>query len=287
LHLLLLWFIIKYTNREVFMADMLLKTKANEIRRKVVAMITKARGGHVGSSLSEADILTALFFKTLNFRPENLNDPGRDRFVLSKGHASEGYYAALSEAGFIPESWLDNYLSHDCPLTIHPTNHVPGIEVCTGALGHGFSVAVGMALGAKKTRKSYRVFVLTGDGELEEGTNWEAAMAAAHYKLGNLCLIVDANGLQLVDTVSNTMEINPLKEKFLAFGFDVHEADGHDPDVLAALFDSLDYSGARPHVVIAHTTKGKGVSFMENCPEWHHTIPTEEQGQKALEELTL
>ncbi|MDR1901224.1 MAG: transketolase, partial [Treponema sp.] len=166
------------------MNNAMLKTKAIEIRRKTVAMITKARGGHMGSSLSEADILAVLFFNTLNFRPQNLTDPDRDRFVLSKGHASEGYYSALAEAGFFPSAWLDSYLSQDCPLTIHPTNHVPGIEVCTGALGHGFSVAVGMALGAVKTGKKYRVFVLSGDGELEEGTNWEAAMAAAYYKLG-------------------------------------------------------------------------------------------------------
>jgi transketolase len=264
-----------------------LKEKANEIRRKTVAMIAKARGGHIGSSLSEADILAVLFFNTLNFRPQNLADPERDRFVLSKGHASEGYYAALAGAGFFPAAWLDSYLSHDCPLTIHPTNHVPGIEVCTGALGHGFSIAVGMALGARKTGKKYRVFVLTGDGELEEGTNWEAAMAAAHYKLGNLVLIVDANGLQLADTVANTMEINPLKEKLLGFGMDVHEVDGHDTAAMASLLDSLDYSGNRPHAMIARTVKGKGVSFMENRPEWHHTIPSEEQSRRALEELGL
>jgi transketolase len=265
----------------------MLKTKANEIRRKTVAMIAGARGGHLGSSLSEADILAVLFFHTLSFTPQNLADPDRDRFVLSKGHASEAYYSALAEAGFFPSAWLDSYLSPDCPLTIHPTNHVPGIEVCTGALGHGFSVAVGMALGAKKTGKKYRVFVLAGDGELEEGSNWEAAMAAAHYKLGNLVLIVDANGLQLADTVANTMEINPLKEKFLGFGLEVYEVDGHDTAAMAALFDSLNYSGNRPHAVIAKTVKGKGVSFAENRPEWHHTIPTEEQCRRALEELGL
>jgi transketolase len=248
-------------------------------------MITRAKGGHIGSSLSEADILTVLFYYTLNFSPENLSSPDRDRFVLSKGHASEGLYATLAERGFFPKSVLKTYLRHDCPLTIHPTNHVPGIEVCTGALGHGFSIAVGMALAAKKTGRPYRTFVLTGDGELEEGTNWEAAMAASYYKLGNLTLIVDANGLQLADTIANTMEVNPLKEKFLAFGFAVHEVDGNDTEALAELFDSLDYSGEKPHVVLARTVKGKGVSFMENRPEWHHTIPTEEQGKAALEEL--
>jgi transketolase len=261
------------------------KIIANEIRKKVVAMITKAQGGHMGSSLSEADILAVLFFHTMNFNPKNKDDPARDRFVLSKGHASEGLYATLAEAGFIPQEWLDNYLSHDLPLSIHPTNHVPGIEVCSGALGHGFSIAVGMALGAKKTKRNYKVFSLSGDGELEEGTNWEAFMSASYYKLGNLCFIIDANGIQLADTIANTMEINPLKEKLLAFGLDVHEVDGHNTEELAALFDSLDYSGDKPHAIIAHTIKGKGVSFMENRPEWHHTIPTAEQGKLALEEL--
>jgi transketolase len=264
-----------------------LKTKAMEIRRSIITMITNAKGGHLGSSLSEADILTTLFFHTLRFSPEGLNDPERDRFVLSKGHASEGYYATLAARGFFPASWLDAYLRHDSPLTIHPTNHVPGIEVCTGALGHGFSIAVGMALAAQKTGRSYRTFVLTGDGELEEGTNWEAAMSAAHYHLGNLVLVVDTNGLQLADTIANTMEVNPLGDKFLAFGFDVHEVNGHDVAALARLFDSLDYAAGKPHCVIAHTVKGKGVSFAENRPEWHHTIPSQEQGAAALKELAL
>jgi transketolase len=267
------------------MKDNSCKTIANEIRKKIIAMITKAQGGHTGSSLSEADILAVLFFHTLNFTPKNMTDPMRDRFILSKGHASEGLYATLAQAGFIPQSLLDTYLTHECPLSIHPTNHVPGIEVCTGALGHGFSIAVGMALGAKKTKRPYRVFTLSGDGELEEGTNWEAFMSASYYKLGNLTFIIDANGIQLADTVANTMEINPLKEKLLAFGMDVHEVEGHNTEELIALFDSLDYTGDKPHAIIAHTVKGKGVSFMENRPEWHHTIPTTEQGKLALEEL--
>jgi transketolase len=262
-----------------------IKMVSANIRRSIVSTIVQARGGHLGSSLSETDILAVLFFHTLNFSPKNRLDPDRDRFVLSKGHASEGLYATLAERGFFPAALLDTYLQHDCPLTIHPTNHVPGIEINTGALGHGFSIAVGMALAAKKTGRSYRTFVVTGDGELEEGSNWEAAMAAAYYKLGSLTVIVDNNGLQLVDTVSNTMEINPLKEKLLAFGFDVHEVDGHDISALVSLFDSLDYRADKPHAVIARTTKGKGVSFAENRPEWHHTIPTPEQGVRALEEL--
>jgi transketolase len=271
---------------EAQMNNIELKTKSFEIKRNIVSMIVNAKGGHLGSSLSEADILTVLFFHTLNFSPQNRTDPNRDRFVLSKGHASEGLYAALAEAGFFPKTWLNEYLRHECPLTIHPTNHVPGIELNTGALGHGFSIAAGMALAAKKTGRSYRTFVLTGDGELEEGSNWEAAMAAAYYKLGNLTLIVDNNGLQLADTIANTMEVNPLDEKLKAFGFDVHEVDGHDLDAMVSLFDSLDYGSDKPHGIIARTIKGKGVSFAENKPEWHHTIPSEEQGALALKELS-
>jgi transketolase len=259
--------------------------KANEIRRNIVSMIVKARGGHLGSSLSEADILAVLFFHILNFSPENRTAPDRDRFVLSKGHASEGLYAALAERGFFPKSWLFEYLRRESPLTIHPSSHVPGIEINTGALGHGLSIGTGMALAARKTGENYRVFVLTGDGELQEGSNWEAAMAAAYFQLGNLTLIIDHNGLQLADTIANTMEISPLREKLEAFGFAVHDVDGHDTGAMAALFDSLDYAGEKPHALIAHTVKGKGVSFMENRPEWHHTIPTEEQGEMALAEL--
>ncbi|MCL2128843.1 MAG: transketolase [Treponema sp.] len=263
-----------------------IKRKSNEIKRNIISMITKAQGGHVGCSLSEADILAVLFFNTLNFSPESQNDPNRDRFVLSKGHASEGLYSTLAERGFFPKSWLFEYLSHESPLTIHPTSHVPGIEINTGALGHGLSIGTGMALAARKTSRKYRTFVLTGDGELQEGSNWEAAMAAAHYKLGNLVLIIDNNGIQLSDTIANTMEISPLRKKLEAFGFSVYDVDGHDTSALIQLFDSLDYSGQKPHAIIAHTIKGNGVSFMENRPEWHHTIPTEEQAEKALMELS-
>jgi len=269
------------------MKELEINQKANEIRKSIISMIVKAKGGHIGCSLSEADILAVLFYNTLNFSPETRNDPNRDRFVLSKGHASEGLYATLAERGFFPKSWLFNYLKHDSPLTIHPTRAVPGVEINTGALGHGLSIGTGMALAARKTGRNYRTFVLTGDGELEEGSNWEAAMAASQFKLGNLTLIIDRNGLQLSDTVANTMDINPLKEKLDAFGFDTHEVNGHDTAALARLFDSLNYTAQKPHAVIAHTVKGKGVSFMENRPEWHHTIPTEEQSEAALKELAL
>lgn len=267
------------------MKEMSYTSKANEIRRKVVTMITHARGGHIGASLSEVDILTALFFHTLRFSPENRTDPDRDRFVLSKGHASEGLYAVLAERGFFPEAWLEDYLNEDCPLTTHPTNKVPGIEVCTGALGHGLSIGVGMALGAKKAGRPCRVFVLSGDGETQEGSNWEAAMAAAHFRLGNFVWIIDNNGLQLVTAIKDTMGIEPLEEKVRAFGFDTHRLNGNDAEEVAALLDSLDYTGDVPHGVIAKTVKGKGVSFMENVPEWHHRIPTQEECEGALREL--
>ena len=262
-----------------------LRNKTIEIRRKILHMITHAQGGHIGASLSEADILTALFFHTLRLSPETRTDPDRDRFVLSKGHASEGRYAGLAERGCFPESWLDNYLKADCPLTVHPTNKVQGIEVCTGALGHGFSIAVGMALGAKKARRPCRVFVLTGDGELQEGSNWEAAMAAAHFRLGNLTWIIDNNGLQLVSSIRDTMGIEPLEDKLRAFGFDTRQVEGNNAEEVAALLDTLYYDGGVPHAVIAKTVKGKGVSFIENLPEWHHRIPTEEECKKALQEL--
>jgi transketolase len=262
-----------------------LQNKANEIRQMIVRMITRAGGGHLGASLSEADILTALFFHTLRFFPENMNDPDRDRFVLSKGHASEGLYCTLAAAGFFDRSLLDRYLTEDCPLTIHPTGHIPGVETNTGALGHGFSIAAGMALGAKKAGSPCRVFVLTGDGELQEGSNWEAAMTAAHFKLGNLTWIIDNNGLQLAAPIRETLEIEPLADKLRAFGFDVYHVDGNDATKVAALLDTLDYESGIPHAVIARTVKGKGVSFMENIPEWHHRIPTEEEGANALREL--
>jgi transketolase len=265
--------------------NMDLQHRANEVRRMIIRMITRAQGGHVGASLSETDILIALFFHTLRFSPENPGDPDRDRFVLSKGHAAEGLYAALASRGFFPEKWLDGYLTPDCPLTTHPTNKVPGVEVCTGALGHGLSIGVGMALGARKAGRPCRVFVLTGDGETQEGSNWEAAMAAAQFRLGNFVWIIDNNGLQLAAPVRDVMGIEPLEDKLRAFGFTTNRVDGNDPEKVAVLLDALDYGGDVPHAVLAKTVKGKGVSFMENVPEWHHRIPSEEECKKALQEL--
>ncbi len=269
------------------MDTLYLNTKTIEIKRLVIETITKAKGGHIGTSLSEVDILTALYFHTLNISPDTLNAPERDRFVLSKGHGSEGLYCTLAAKGIISREDLANYLTHKSDLTIHPTNQVNGIEINTGALGHGFSNAVGMALAAKIQNASYRTYILTGDGELQEGSIWEAAMAAAHFKLGNLTLIVDNNKIQLGDRIENTMGIEPLDAKFQAFGFDVHHVDGHSISDICSLFDTLDYDGERPHAVIAHTVKGHGVSFMENIVEWHHRIPTMEEAETALKELVV
>jgi transketolase len=262
-----------------------LSYKTNEIRRMVLQTVSRARGGHVGSSLSELEILATLYFHIMRISPAEPLDPARDRFVLSKGHASEGLYCTLAAAGFFSGEWLGRYLGEDCPLTIHPTTQVPGVEVNTGALGHGLSIACGMALGSQRSGLFYRVFTLTGDGELQEGSNWEALMAASHFKLGNLTLIVDNNGLQLSAPVGATMNIEPLGDKLAAFGFEVYRADGHSTAALSRVLENLDYRGDRPHAVIADTVKGRGVSFMENLPEWHHRIPTEAECTLALEEL--
>lgn len=262
-----------------------METKANEIRKLIIRTIVNARGGHMGSSLSEVEILTSLYFDVMNCGPEDIFNPDRDRFILSKGHGSEGLYCTLALRGFFDLEVLDTYFSKESILSAHPTTIIPGIEMNTGALGHGLSLGVGIALSAKIKNKTYRSFVLTGDGELQEGSNWEAMMAATHFQLGNLVLIIDKNRFQLADTVAKTMNIDPLNDKLRAFGFNVHEVDGHDLEKLSLVMHSLDYKGKAPHAIIANTIKGKGVSFMENVPEWHHKIPTIEEGKLALEEL--
>lgn len=259
-----------------------LKDKAKQIRVNCLKMIYKAKGGHLGCSLSEADILAVLFFNIMNYEPKSRFN---DHFVLSKGHASEGLYCALALKNFIPIEDLDFYQTTQSFLTSHPTNKIPGIEVNTGALGHGLSISTGMAIGEKLNKTNKRVFCLTGDGELEEGSNWEALMTASHYKLDNLVLTVDHNGFQLNDKISSIVDLQPLNTKFDAFGWDVYEVDGNNIEDLVSVYSKIDFDNKRPHVVIARTTKGAGVSFMENIPSWHHKIPNQEEYQKALEEL--
>ncbi|MCS7314363.1 MAG: transketolase [Bryobacteraceae bacterium] len=263
-----------------------LRRRACGIRRRSLQMIHRAGFGHPGSDLSCADILAVLYFAVLRLDPADPRHPGRDRFILSKGHSSASYYATLAAAGFFPEQELDSYLQPLSAFNGHPDrNKVPGVEASTGALGHGLPIGVGAALAAKMDGAPWRVFVLTGDGELQEGSNWEAAMAAAHHRLDNLVLIVDRNRLQQGDATERTVRLEPLGEKFRAFGWGVAEVDGHDHGALLSLFERRPLLAGQPSCVIAHTLKGKGVSFMEGRVEWHHGHLSSEQLAQALFEL--
>jgi transketolase len=263
-----------------------LRSTATAIRRRNVEMVHAAGLGHMGGDLSAADILTTLFFSVLRVDPENPRDPERDRYIQSKGHASGVLYTALAKRGFFPESLLDSYMADGSPLNGHPDrNKVAGVETNTGPLGHGLPVAVGTSIAAKLDASPRRTFVLTGDGELQEGSNWEAAMAAAHFKLDNLVLIVDRNRLQQGARTEDTNGLDPLPEKFSAFGWSVREVDGNDVEALTEAFDAVPFAPGKPSCVIARTVKGRGVSFMEDRVEWHHKVPTREEVDRALEEL--
>ncbi|HTP59375.1 MAG TPA: transketolase [Spirochaetia bacterium] len=263
-----------------------LKRLSITLRQRLLQIIYGARGGHTGGSLSSLDILIALYFHAMKHRPEDPAWPGRDRFILSKGHSVEGYYCVLAEAGYFPREELDTYGTFNSRLFGHPTMKTPGVEIPTGALGHGLSVGVGMAIAGKRDGASYRVYVLMGDGEQAEGSVWEAAMAASHYHLGNLVGIIDNNNLQISGNVDSVMRIASLEERWASFGWMVHEVDGNDLDQLTRLFDRLAGNVERPQLVIAHTVKGKGISFMENNAAWHHRVPTPEEMAKAQAELS-
>lgn len=248
-------------------------------------MIYEAGGGHTGGSLSSIEILVALYFHAMRHDPANPDWDGRDRFILSKGHSVEGYYCVLAEAGYFPKQELKSYGRFNSRLYGHPTMKVPGVEMPTGALGHGLSAGLGMAIAGKRFGRPYRVFVLMGDGEQAEGSVWEAAMAASHYRLDNLTGIIDYNHLQISGDVDEVMRSSSLRAKWESFGWSVHEAPGHDVGRLSELFDALPGERDLPHLVIAHTTKGKGVSFIENNAAWHHHVPTPEQYEQAQREL--
>ena len=260
--------------------------KARAIRRRIIHLNANSpAGGHTGADLSQVEILTALYFRILNCAPDRLQDPQRDIYIQSKGHAVGGYYCCLAEAGYFPESWLATYQHPDSHLPGHPVKHkTPGIELNTGALGHGLPVAVGIALAAKRDNSPRRVFVLTGDGELAEGSNWEAALAAAHYQLDNLIIINDKNKLQLAGPTSSIMNTDPLAEKWQAFGLEVTECAGNDMRSVVETLENLPRNG-KPNVVIANTEKGAGVSFIQGRAEWHHRVPKGEEIALALEEL--
>ncbi len=266
--------------------DELLRAEASAIRRQSLQMVHSARLGHPGSDMSAIDILTTLYFRVLNVDPARPRMPARDRFIMSKGHASASFYATLARAGFFPEQDLLTYMQPGSALSGHPHNGiVPGVEASTGPLGHGLPIGVGAALSAKLDGASWRVFVLTGDGELQEGSNWEAAMSAAHYELDNLVLIVDRNRLQQGAETERTTRLEPLADKWRAFGWAVRETDGHDYASLREVLSKVPFELKRPNCLIAHTHKGQGVSFMKDQIGWHHRIPTDEELERALREL--
>ena len=263
------------------------RERANWIRRRALQLVFEARQGHPGGDMSATDILATLYFGVMNYDPAVPNDPQRDRFVMSKGHCTGALYSTLAAAGFFPEDQLKTYMEPLSKLNGHPNrNYLPGVETNTGPLGHGLPVAVGMAIAAKLDRAAWRVFVVTGDGELQEGSNWEAAMCAGHRWLSNLTVIVDRNRLQQGARTEETVALEPLADKWRAFGWDVAECDGHDVDGLLGLLDRPAQARSRPLCVIAHTTKGKGISFMQDQASWHHGVPNPEQYAQAIEELT-
>lgn len=262
-----------------------LELKSLKYRQGVIRLIKQTGAGHTGGSMSCVDILNVLYNHTLNVSPETFTSPDRDRYVQSKGHSVEALYVVLADKGFFPEEALQTVEHYQSPYIGHPTRDVNGIEQNTGALGHGLAVAVGMALAAKLDKRSYRVFTLLGDGELSEGSNWEALMAAAHYKLDNLVTIVDRNKLQITGRTDDVNAVEPLADKFRAFGAAVCECDGNNISELRAIFDGVPFEPGKPNVVIAHTIKGKGVSFMEDVVQWHHKVPTDSEYAIALQEL--
>lgn len=263
-----------------------LQNIAKTLRKDIVTMLTESASGHPGGSLSAVDIMTVLYFHEMNINPENPRDPERDRFVLSKGHAAPVLYSALARRGFFNPDELMTLRKFGSMLQGHPNmNDVPGIDMSTGSLGQGISAAVGMALAGKTDKKSYRVYSILGDGELEEGQVWEASMCAAHYKLDNLTAFVDFNGLQIDGNIQDVMNPAPVGEKFKAFGWHVIEINGHDMEAIIKAIEEAKNTKGKPTMIVAKTVKGKGVSFMENLASWHGTAPTKEQCELAIKEI--
>lgn len=263
-----------------------LESIAKNIRRSIVSMICEAKSGHPGGSLSIVDILTALYYDEMNIDPTKPKMEGRDRFVLSKGHAAPALYAVLAEKGYFPKEELMTLRKFGSHLQGHPDmKKVPGVEISTGSLGQGLSVANGMALNAKIFKEDYRVYVMIGDGELQEGQIWEAAMTAAHYKLDNVCAFVDSNNLQIDGNVDVVMGVEPLDKKWEAFGWNVLSIDGHNFEEIFSALEAAKACKGKPTLILAKTVKGKGVSFMENVCGFHGTAPTAEERDKALAEL--
>jgi transketolase len=244
-----------------------------------------AKAGHTGGDLSCIDILNVLYNRVLNVSPQTFDDPGRDRYIQSKGHSVEALYVVLADRGFFPESDLQTLCQYRSHYVGHPTRKIRGIEQNTGALGHGLAFGVGVALAGKMDDAAYRVYTLLGDGELAEGSNWESMMAATHYRLDSLTAIIDLNTLQITGHTHEVCDLEPLENKLQAFGWSVRDVDGHDITALGEMLESIPFEASKPNAVIARTIKGKGISFMENDPSWHHRVPDDKQYEQAQQEL--
>lgn len=262
-----------------------LTVKAFELRKDILDMVYRGKCGHIGGDFSVIDILVSLYYKQMNISPELVKSPERDRFILSKGHSVEALYAVLADRGFFPKEDLLTYSRYLSKYIGHPNNKVNGIEMNSGSLGHGLSVSVGMALAGKLNRASYRVYTAMGDGELAEGSVWEGAMAGGHYKLDNLCAVVDRNRLQISGGTENVMSQDPQEERWASFGWHVLHGAGNDITSLNSAFEEAKTVRGKPTVIIADTIKGYGVSFMENSAPWHHKVPSEEEYRRAVLEL--
>lgn len=262
-----------------------LNKKSVIYRKNILKYIVKAKAGHTGGSLSSIDILNVLYNQVLNVGPENFSSPNRDRYIQSKGHCVEALFVVLADKGFFPEEDLNTLCQYGSKYIGHPTRKVHGVEQNTGALGHGLPISVGVALAAKLDEKDYKTFTLLGDGELPEGSNWEAALSAAHYQLDNLCVIIDKNGLQISGPTASVCKTDPLDKKWESFGWSVRTVDGNNVAELSEVFAALPFETGKPSVIIANTVKGKGVSYMENVLKWHHGVPNATEYEQAQLEL--
>lgn len=267
------------------MTDDELRIKSIHYRKRLLKYIKQAKAGHTGGSLSCVDVLNVLYNRILNVSPGNFSDPNRDRYIQSKGHSVEALYVVLADKGFFPELELETLCRYESHYVGHPTRKINGIEQNTGALGHGLAFSVGVALSAKMDGASYKVYTLLGDGELAEGSNWESLLTAAHYNLDNLTAIVDRNNLQITGRTEDVCGLEPLAEKFEAFGWSVRTIDGHDIAAIANALSSIPFNVGKPSMVIANTVKGKGISFMENDYKWHHGVPDDEKYDQAQRQL--
>ncbi|MBU1121410.1 MAG: transketolase [Candidatus Omnitrophica bacterium] len=265
-----------------------LRNKSKELRKTIVKTICNGGGGHISASLSVVEILAVLYCNIMNVNSENLTDENRDRFILSKGHAGVALYAVLADCGFFDKKHLDTFGKSGTILGGHPDMYkVPGVEASTGALGHGFPFGVGVALSGKLDKKDYRVFCVIGDGECQEGSIWEAALFASQHKLDNLVTVVDFNKLQAMDKLDEIVSLEPLVDKWKSFGWEVREVDGHNIDDLEVIFKSAPFVNNKPNLIIAHTVKGKGISFMENQAIWHYRMLNKEEMKVACRDLGL